>query len=59
MPSDILDNDRGINSFGIPNYYTYDVNRDGTYAALSEGTTQGFVGWVIRSYPANLIEKIK
>ena len=51
MPSDILDNDRAFNSFGTPNYITYDVNRDGTYSALSEGTTQGFVGWVIRSYP--------
>ena len=51
MPSDILDNDRGVNSFGTPNYITYDVNRYGAYSALSQGTTQGFVGWVIRSYP--------
>ena len=49
MPNDILDNDRGVNAFGTPNYYIYDVNRDGTIAALPEGNTQGFVGWVLRS----------
>ena len=47
----IRDGDTGSNSFGTPNYYTYDVFRDGNYQFLDLGTIQGYVGWVIRSNP--------
>ena len=50
--TEVNDGDTGLNAFGTPNYYTYDVGDiNNPTQIIGSSDVSGRVGWVIRSYP--------